>query len=102
MTMALTINLFTLSTGVLALGMMGVLYAWLKKQDTGTPRMQEVARYIGWDKAADLYTQAYEYLRRARGLTLEAEKFNDLAESARRIAHSQTWPAGYPAGHVVV
>ena len=39
-----------------------------------------------WDNAAALYTQAFEHMRRARGLSVEAQRLRDLAEAAQRIA----------------
>jgi len=39
-----------------------------------------------WEKAAALYGQAFEYMRRARGLSVEAQRLQELAECAQRIA----------------
>jgi DNA-binding NtrC family response regulator len=39
-----------------------------------------------WENAADLYQRAFENMRRARGLSMEAERLLDLAEGARRMA----------------
>lgn len=39
-----------------------------------------------WDEAAKLYRQAFEQMRRARGLSMEAERLLDLAEGAERMA----------------
>ncbi|MBN1178062.1 MAG: response regulator [Anaerolineae bacterium] len=38
-----------------------------------------------WAKAAELYTHAFEYMRRARGLSAEAERLRDLGECAQRM-----------------
>jgi DNA-binding NtrC family response regulator len=52
--------------------------------------MEQAARIAefthDWRKAAELYEQAYENMRRARGLSMEAERLSDLAECALRIA----------------
>ncbi len=39
-----------------------------------------------WDNAATLYSQAFEHMRRARGLSVEAQRLRELAECAQRIA----------------
>ncbi len=39
-----------------------------------------------WESAAQLYRQAFEQMRRARGLSMEAERLLDLAEGAERMA----------------
>ena len=39
-----------------------------------------------WEKAAKLYSQAFEHMRRARGLSVEAQRLRELAECAQRIA----------------
>ena len=39
-----------------------------------------------WEKAATLYSQAFEHMRRARGLSVEAQRLRELAECAQRIA----------------
>ncbi|MGD1994830.1 MAG: response regulator [Anaerolineae bacterium] len=39
-----------------------------------------------WKEAAKLYRQAFEQMRRARGLSMEAERLLDLAEGAERMA----------------
>jgi len=39
-----------------------------------------------WEKAATLYSKAFEYMRRARGLSVEAQRLRELAECAQRIA----------------
>jgi len=39
-----------------------------------------------WENAATLYSQAFEYMRRARGLSVEAQRLRELAECAQRIA----------------
>ena len=39
-----------------------------------------------WEKAAALYNQAFENMRRARGLSVETQRLQELAECAQRIA----------------
>ena len=39
-----------------------------------------------WENAAALYDQAFEHMRRARGLSVETQRFRELAECAQRIA----------------
>jgi DNA-binding NtrC family response regulator len=39
-----------------------------------------------WENAATLYDQAFQHMRRARGLSVEAQRLRELAECAQRIA----------------
>jgi len=39
-----------------------------------------------WENAATLYSRAFEYMQRARGLSVEAQRLRELAECAQRIA----------------
>jgi two-component system response regulator RegA len=39
-----------------------------------------------WEQAAELYDQAFDYMRRARGLSVEAQRLQELGECALRIA----------------
>ncbi len=39
-----------------------------------------------WENAAALYNQAFEHMRRARGLSVESQRLRELAECAQRIA----------------
>jgi DNA-binding NtrC family response regulator len=39
-----------------------------------------------WENAAALYNQAFEYMRHARGLSVESQRLRELAECAQRIA----------------
>ena len=39
-----------------------------------------------WESACALYSQAFENMRRARGLSVEAQRLRELAECAQRIA----------------
>ena len=39
-----------------------------------------------WENAAKLYGQAFEHMRRARGLSVESQRLRELAECAQRIA----------------
>jgi hypothetical protein len=52
-----------------------------------------------WEKAATLYGQAFEHMRRARGFSVEAQRLQELAESAQRIAAEKTPDS--PPRHVV-
>jgi DNA-binding NtrC family response regulator len=42
-----------------------------------------------WGNAATLYSQAFEHMRRARGFSLEAQRLQELAERAQRIASEE-------------
>jgi DNA-binding NtrC family response regulator len=39
-----------------------------------------------WEHAATLYNQAFEHMRRARGLSVESQRLQELAACAQRIA----------------
>ena len=39
-----------------------------------------------WKNAAGLYSQAFEHMKRARGLSVESQRLRELAECAQRIA----------------
>ena len=39
-----------------------------------------------WENACALYNQAFEHMKRARGLSVEAQRLRELAECAQRIA----------------
>jgi DNA-binding NtrC family response regulator len=39
-----------------------------------------------WENAAKLYDQAFEHMRRARGLSVETQRLRELKECAQRIA----------------
>jgi DNA-binding NtrC family response regulator len=39
-----------------------------------------------WEHAAALYNQAFDHMRRARGLSVESQRLRELAECAQRIA----------------
>jgi DNA-binding NtrC family response regulator len=39
-----------------------------------------------WENAAMLYSQSFEHMQRARGLSVEAQRLRELAECAQRIA----------------
>jgi DNA-binding NtrC family response regulator len=39
-----------------------------------------------WENAATLYSQAFEHMQRARGLSVEAQRLRERAECAQRIA----------------
>ncbi len=46
MDLALLVNIFAPLIGILTLAVVAMLYLWLRKQDAGTERMQEVAHFI--------------------------------------------------------
>ena len=39
-----------------------------------------------WENAARLYGQAFEHMKRARGLSVETQRLRELAECVQRIA----------------
>jgi DNA-binding NtrC family response regulator len=39
-----------------------------------------------WENASNLYTKAFEHMKRARGLSVESQRLRELAECAQRIA----------------
>jgi len=43
-----------------------------------------------WEDAAKLYNQAFEHMKRARGLSVETERLQELAECAQRIGDEGT------------
>ena len=43
-----------------------------------------------WEHAATLYGNAFEYMQRARGLSIEAQRLRELAECAQRIGDEGT------------
>ncbi len=43
-----------------------------------------------WEHAARLYSQAFEHMQRARGLSVESQRLRELAECAQRIADEGT------------
>ena len=60
------------------------------KWEMAAMALEETARIAefthDWERAATLYGQAFEHMRRARGLSLDARRLRELAESAQRIA----------------
>jgi DNA-binding NtrC family response regulator len=69
-------------------------YADEGKWELAAMALEQVARAAeftcDWEKAAALYGQAFEHMRRARGLSVEAQRLQELAESAQRIAAEET------------
>jgi DNA-binding NtrC family response regulator len=43
-----------------------------------------------WENAATLYGEAFEHMRRARGLSVESQRLRELAECAQRIAAEES------------
>lgn len=60
------------------------------KRELAALALEQAARIAefthDWDHAAAVYNQAFEHMRRARGLTVDAQRLRELAESAQRIA----------------
>ncbi|MCP4537602.1 MAG: response regulator [Chloroflexi bacterium] len=65
-------------------------YADEGKGEMAAMALEEAARIAEftyeWKNAARLYGQAFEYMKRARGLSMESQRLRDLAECAERIA----------------
>jgi DNA-binding NtrC family response regulator len=65
-------------------------YAEEGKWEMAAMALEQAARIAEftheWKNAAGLYNQAYEYMQRARGLSVEAQRLRELAECAERIA----------------
>jgi hypothetical protein len=47
-----------------------------------------------WEKAATLYEQAFQHMRRARGSSAEAQRLQELAECAHHIAADSSTDEG--------
>jgi len=64
-------------------------YADEGKWELAAMALEQAARLAefthNWDKAAKLYNQAFEYMKRARGLSVESQRLQELAECAQRI-----------------
>jgi DNA-binding NtrC family response regulator len=43
-----------------------------------------------WEHAAQLYDQAFEHMRRARGLSVESQRLQELSECVQRIAADES------------
>ena len=65
-------------------------YAGEGKWELASLALEQAARIAEftheWGHAATLYSQAFEHMRRARGLSVEAQRLRELAECAQRIA----------------
>jgi DNA-binding NtrC family response regulator len=65
-------------------------YAEEGKREMAAMALEQAARIAEftheWENAARLYSQAFEYMQRARGLSIEAQRLRELAECAQRIA----------------
>lgn|GEM_PF-749804 len=65
-------------------------YAGEGKWELAAIALEQAARIAEftheWENAAKLYTHAFEHMRRARGLSVEAQRLRELAECAQRIA----------------
>ena len=67
-----------------------VQYADEGKWELASLALEQAARIAEftheWEQAAALYGQAFEHMRRARGLSVEAQRLRELAECAQHIA----------------
>ncbi|HEC33815.1 MAG TPA: response regulator [Chloroflexi bacterium] len=65
-------------------------YAQEGKWELAALALEQAARIAEftheWENAIVLYNQAFEHMRRARGLSVEAQRLRDLAEGVRRLA----------------
>jgi DNA-binding NtrC family response regulator len=65
-------------------------YADESKWELAAMALEQAARIAEftheWQNAAMLYSQAFEHMRRARGFSVEAQRLQELAECAQRIA----------------
>jgi len=65
-------------------------YADEGKRELAAMALEQAARIAEfsheWENAATLYSQAFEHMQRARGLSVEAQRLRELAECAQRIA----------------
>jgi DNA-binding NtrC family response regulator len=65
-------------------------YAGEGKWELAAMALEQAARIAEftheWENAAALYNQAFEYMRHARGLSVESQRLRELAECAQRIA----------------
>lgn len=64
-------------------------YAAEGKHELAALALEQAARLAEftheWERAAELYDEAFNHMRRARGLSDEARQLRDLAESAREM-----------------
>jgi DNA-binding NtrC family response regulator len=65
-------------------------YAGEGKWELAAMALEQAARIAEftheWENAAALYDQAFDHMRRARGLSVESQRLRELAECAQRIA----------------
>ena len=65
-------------------------YADEGKREMAAMALEQAARIAEftheWERAASLYSQAFEHMKRARGLSVESQRLQELAECAQRIA----------------
>jgi DNA-binding NtrC family response regulator len=65
-------------------------YAGEGKWELAAMALEQAARIAEftheWENAAALYNQAFDHMRRARGLSVESQRLRELAECAQRIA----------------
>jgi DNA-binding NtrC family response regulator len=65
-------------------------YADEGKWELAAMALEQAARIaeftLEWGNACTLYNRAFEYMQRARGLSVDAQRLRELAECAQRIA----------------
>jgi DNA-binding NtrC family response regulator len=65
-------------------------YADEGKREMAAMALEQAARIAEftheWENAANLYSRAFEHMKRARGLSVESQRLRELAECAQRIA----------------
>jgi DNA-binding NtrC family response regulator len=65
-------------------------YAKEGKWELAAMALEQAARIAefthAWENAAALYSQAFDHMRRARGLSVETQRLRELTECAQRIA----------------
>jgi DNA-binding NtrC family response regulator len=69
-------------------------YAGEGKWELAALALEQAARIAEftheWEHAAALYSQSFEHMRRARGLSVESQRLRELSECAQRIAEEGT------------
>lgn len=68
-------------------------YADEGKWELASMALEQAARIseftLQWEKASELYNQAFEYMQRAQGLSVETQRLRELAECAQRIGEEE-------------
>jgi two-component system, response regulator RegA len=70
-----------------------VQYADEGKWELAAMALEQAARISEfthqWEEASQLYNQAFEYMQRAQGLSVETQRLRELAECAQRIGEEE-------------